>query len=67
MRLDDHELTIAVTGTATRFTLDTRTLRLLRPQRRGTEAFVPGAAAAAAVFLVLAGLAVRRRRLRTDM
>ena len=67
MRLDDHELTIAVTGTATRFTLDTRTLRLLRPQRRGTEAFVPGAAAAAVVFLVLAGLAVRRRRLRTDV
>jgi hypothetical protein len=57
-----RKLTIAA-GTApdTRFVLDTRTLRITRPQRHGSLAAFPPAAFAAAGILAVAGAALRRR------
>lgn len=61
LRFDGHKLTVSVANTA-RFVLDTRTYKMTKPQARGSEAVIPGAAAAAALlFLVCAGLALRRR------
>lgn len=64
LHLDGHKLTVSVANTA-RFALDTRTFKVTKPERRGAEEVVPGAAAAAVLFLVCAGFALRRR-LRTD-
>ena len=64
LRLDARKLTIAVAKHA-RFVLDTHTFAMTKAQRRGSEAILPGAAAAALLFLLCAGFAARRR-LRTD-
>jgi hypothetical protein len=64
LRLDGRKLTVSVANNA-RFVLDTRTFKVTRPERRGAEEVVPGAAAAAVLFLVCVGFALRRR-LRTD-
>jgi hypothetical protein len=65
LHLDGHTLTVAV-AKHSRFMLDTRTFKVTTPQKRGAEEVLPGAAAAAVLFLVCAGFALRRR-LRTNL